>query len=379
LNPLDYEFLEDNPNYGLPPDPDDFLPQRIVNSFSDLKDLGDSFLSDARCLPLIKEQYLEYVSNDSYSILHNPIEDKYIYPLSPKRGNKAYAYKQRKKYKPLIDAFSERSFSSAVGNRKTMHCTSALLITFTYDRKQWTVTDAWRSITPVVNQFKAYLTKELGITYGSFLSKEGTKDGYPAPHLILLLDNTVPAFKHNGKWRVQSFELVTKLKDAWARYSRGSYCDIQAIIDGKIGKRNALGYILKYATKTVSLDPDKPDDTAIYTNAFQKLFNLRNIVSKDFKKRIDCKPTHTRLDIISNELKLLNKQRDKLINEIREHSPYDPFALALSGHSEQLYGLNKTIERLEQDRLRFKMEDSPWFYISGGFTSLEQAKITLSL
>ena len=168
---------------------------------------------------------------------------------------------------------------------------------------------------------------------------------------------------------------MNKLRDAWARYSRNSFCDIRAIVDGKIGKRNALAYVLKYATKTVSLDPEKPDDTAIYTNAFQKLFNLRNIVSKDFKKRIDCKTTLTRLDIISNELKLLNKQRDKLINEISEFSPYDPFALPLSGHAQSLLGLNETIERLTQDRLRFKMEDSPWLYLSGGFTSIEQAKL----
>ena len=378
MNPFDYEFFEDNSNYSPLPDPNYFISQNIINSFSDLKDLPDSVLSDTRCLPLIKEQYLNYVSDDSYSVLYNPVEDRYITPLTPKRGNKAYAYKQYKKYKPLIDAFSERSFSSSISNRKTLYRTSALLITFTYDRKQWTVPDAWRSVTSVVNQFKAYLTKELGITYGSFLSKEGTKDGYPAPHLILLLDNTVPTFKHNGKWRVQSLELVNKLRDAWARYSRGSFCDIQAVVDGKIGKQNALAYILKYATKTVSLDPDKPDDTAIYTNAFQKLFNLRNIVSKDFKKRIDCKTTLTRLDIISNELKLLIKKRDKLINEIREHSPYDPFALALSGHSEQLYGLNRTIERLEQDRLRFKMEDSPWFYFNGGFSSINFAINSIS-
>jgi len=203
LNPLDYEFFEDNPHYGLPPDPNDFFPQRIVHSFSDLKDLDDSILSDTRCLPLIREQYLNYVSNDSYSVLYNPVEDRYITPLTPKRGNKAYAYKQHKKYKPLIEAFSECSFSSYVSNRKTMHRTSALLITFTYNCKQWSVTDAWRSVTSVVNQFKAYLTKELEITYGSFLSKEGTKDDYPSPHLILLLDNSVSAFRHNNKWRVQ--------------------------------------------------------------------------------------------------------------------------------------------------------------------------------
>jgi len=172
---------------------------------------------------------------------------------------------------------------------------------------------------------------------------------------------------------VYSFKLVTKFKDAWARYSRGSYCDIQAIINGKIGKRNALGYILKYATKTVSLDPDKSDDAVIFTNAFQKLFNLRNIVSKDFKKRIDCKPTHTRLDIISNELKLLNKQRDKLINEINTFSPHDSFAIAMSGHAKQLYGLNETIERLTQLCLQYKIQDSPWFYISGGYSSIESA------
>ena len=375
MNPLDYEFFEDNPNYGFPPDPNDFFPQRIVHSFSDLKDLDDSILSDTRCLPLIREQYLNYVSDDSYSVLYNPIEDRYITPLTPKRGNRAYAYKQHKKYKPLIDAFSERSFSSLASNRKTLYRTSALLITFTYDRKQWSVTDAWRSVTSVVNQFKAYLTKELKITYGSFLSKEGTKDGYPSPHLILLLDNTVTAFKHNNKWRVQSLDLVNKLKDAWARYSRGSYCDIQAIIDGKIGKRNALGYILKYATKTVSLDPDKSDDTAIYTNAFQKLFNLRNIVSKDFKKRIDCKPTHTRLDIISNELKLALRERDRLIAGIEQQNLPFPFALAISEHAQCLYGLNSTIERLQSEKWRIKMEDSPWFYVSGGFTSLEQAKL----
>ena len=375
MNPLDYEFLEDNPNYSHLPDPDYFISQNITTSFSDLKDLPDSVLSDARCRPLIKEKFLDYVSDDTYSVLYNPNENRYITPLTPKRGNKAYAYKQYKKYKPLIDAFSERSFSSPVSNRKTMYRTSALFITLTYDRKQWLTTDAWRSLTSAVNKFKAYLTKELKITYGSCLSKEGTLDGYPSPHLILLLDNDVPTFKHNGKWRVQSLELVNKLRDAWARYSRGSFCDIQAIVDGKIGKRNALAYAFKYATKTVSLDPDKPDDVAIYTHAFQKLFNLRNVISKDFKKRIDCKPTLTRLDIISNELKLALRERDRLIVGIEQRNLPFPFALAISGHAQRLYGLNSTIERLQSEKWRIKMEDSPWFYVSGGFTSLEQAKL----
>lgn len=375
MNPYDYEFFENNPSFNpLSTEPYNPFSSFIINSFSDLTNLDDSLISDSRFLPIIKERFLDYVSDDHYSVLYNPVEDRYIIPLTPKRGNKAYAYKQYRKLKPIVDAFEERSFSKSVGNRNSKHLTSALLITFTYDHKQWTIPDAWRSVTSTINSFKSYLTKTLGLSYGSFLSKEGTKSGYPAPHLIVLLDNSVPAFRLNGKWRIQSQPLVNDLKDAWARYSRGSYCDIQAVVGGKIGKRNAMSYILKYATKTVSLDLDNPDDTAIFTHAFQKLYNLRNQISKDFLQRIDYAPTYTRLDIISNELKLLLKQRDKLIAQIESQNLPFPFAVALSGHAQELYGLNQTIERLRADKLRFKMEDSPWFYVSGGFTSIEQAK-----
>jgi hypothetical protein len=373
MNPYDYKFLENNPS--LDPsskEPYDPFSSLIINSFSDLKELDDSLISDSRFLPVIQEQFLEYVSNDQYSVLHNPVEDKYIVPLTPKRGNRSYAYKQYKKFKPIMDSFKERSFSKTVNNRGTMQLTSALLITFTFDHKQWLTSDAWKSSTKVINQFKAYLTKTLGLSYGSFLSKEGTKSGYPSPHLIVLLDNAVPAFKHNGKWRIQSQKLVNDLKGAWARYSRGSFCDIRAIVDGKIGKRNAMSYVLKYAMKTVSLDPDNPDPIAINTHAFQKLYNLRNQVSKDFLQRIDYAPTYTRLDIVSNELKLITKQRDKLIAEIEQQNLPFPFAIPISGHSKQLIGLNQTIERLQALYNLYRIQDSPWFFVSGGFTSIDQ-------
>ena len=372
MNSSDYEFLEMHPTSNL--FSDDPFSSLVINSFSDLTVLDDSLISDARFLPVIKEQFINYVSDDKYSVLYNPKEDKYIFPLAPKRGNKSYAYKQGKKFKPIMKAFEERSFSKAVNSRLAKYLTSALLITFTYDHKLWTIPDAWRSVTSAVNSFKSYLTKTLKISYGSFLSKEGTKSGYPAPHLIILLDNTVAAFRHRGKWRVQSQSLVNDLKNAWARYSCGSFCDIQAIVEGKVGKRNAISYALKYATKTVSLDLDNPNDTAIYTHAFQKLYNLRNQVSKDFLQRIDHAPTYTRLDMISNELKLLIKERDKFIAVIEQQNVPFPIAVALSGRAQYLKGLNQTIERLSREHDRIKIEDSPWFFISGGFTSLESAQ-----
>jgi len=379
----DYEFYEEHPGFdpfsdNLLIEPCDPFDSLVINSFSDLRFLDDTLISDARFLPVIKEQFIDYVSDDRYSVLYNPVEDKHIFPLAPKRGNKSYAYKQYKKFKPIMKAFEERSFSASVNNRSVKHLTSALLVTFTFDHKQWSIPDAWQSVTSAVNSFKSYLTKTLKISYGSFLSKEGTKSGYPAPHLIILLDNTVPAFKHKGKWRVQSKKLVDDLKEAWSRYSRSSFCDIQAVIDGKVGKRNAMSYVLKYATKTVSLDLENPDDTAIYTHAFQKLYNLRNQVSKDFLQRIEYAPTYTRLDIISNELKLLIRQRDKLLAKINQQNLPFPFAVALSNQAHLLIGLNQTIERLLRDKERIKMEDSPWFFISGGFTSIEQATESIS-
>jgi len=379
MNPSDYEFYENHPSFD-PSSTEPYNPfsSLIINSFSDLAALDDSLISDPRFLPVIKEQFIDYVSNNQYSVLYNPVEDKYIFPLAPKRGNKSYAYKQYKKFEPIMKAFEERSFSKTVNNRSVKHLTSALLITFTFDHKQWSIPDAWRSVTSAINSFKSYLTKTLGIRYGSFLSKEGTKSGYPAPHLIVLLDNTVAAFRHKGKWRVQSQTLVNNLKEAWSRYSRGSFCDIQAVIEGKIGKHNAVSYILKYATKTVSLDLKNPNDTAIFTHAFQKLYNLRNQISKDFLQRIDYAPTHTRLDIISNELKLRLKERDKLLAEIEQQDLPFPFAIALSGRAQQLMGLNQTIERLLLDIEWYKKEGSPWFFISGGFASLGAAMLSLS-
>ena len=355
--------------------PLNFIPTDI----KDFSNAPDGWFAVPDNLDDLKASFLEWVKDDSYSCLHNPIDNKCFFPLTAKRGNSSYSRKQIKKFAPIMEAFKSQRFSVQINSRKALALSRALLVTFTFSHDDWHHGDAWKSITKAVNKFRAYFTKLTGLTYGAFLSKKSSDSGYPAPHLLIILDKPITTFRkwsateRQYVWRIQSLAVVDALRKAWSRYSRGSFCDIRAVVDGKVRNRNAMSYVLKYALKTVVTKGGLSDNTSIYTHAFQKIYNLRNHVSKDFLDRIEYSPNYTRLDRIRNELKLANRQRDRIINQMKEISEYPNFSIPASGRKEELWMLNQRIKDLERLVQEVKLTDCPWWFIGGGFRDLADA------
>ena len=285
-------------------------------------------------LDVAAQHFKNWSNVKEYTFLKNEDTDKIIYCLNSKRGNDTYARKQKLKFEDIQKGFDNKvmDFPSArKGFRDGIkyRFSYGLFITFTIDQNQMSDLDAWKNTTRMLNQFKAILTKKFGSHYASLIVKEANGSGYPAPHMIVLLDKPVEAFLHRsnttGKysWRIQDQKIVNFFHDAWARYSMGSFLDIQAIVDGSIGSAGKVSY---YITKYISKSVDLHNKTALYTHTGQKLFNLRDMISASFRQRLDieCVKPITRLDTYYNELKLLKKQQHKLEREMGDNFNFYP-------------------------------------------------------
>jgi len=273
----------------------------------------------------VSEHYLKWVNHHQFCFLKHQETGDVICVKSSKRGNDVYAEKKSKDYNEVGTALSNPSFSS-IQERKgfrsdvpkygTIAQTRVLYVTYTYDTKLYSPFEAYERCTSDLNRWKAYMTKELGMKYASMCVKEGTERGYPAPHMIIILENPVSVVlwkgKKGDKWIVQNKAIVDHLHEAWKRATDGTYqVDIQGVVNGGMGDGGSVSYYLsKYVGKSV-----KPNSkTSVYTLAMQKFFRLRDIIPKTFWEALNVshdKPLN-RLDLIRNELKLLNRQITKL-------------------------------------------------------------------
>ena len=119
--------------------------------------------------------------------------------------------------------------------------TCALLITVTFDKKRYTMEEAWGMLssteipesnlkTGVLNNLTANLRDIFG-PLCKITVKEAQEDGYPAPHLIVLLDNPTTVRLHRGKggqsWRISDPRTLRRIgKDpALRRLSRIRHAD----------------------------------------------------------------------------------------------------------------------------------------------------------
>jgi hypothetical protein len=210
-----------------------------------------------------------------------------IEAISPKRGNWVYSYKKRKRFKYLQSGMDGLVWDYALpkARSQTMRKTHLLFITLTYSR-DYSIQEAWRLISTkgqALNRFSSRLYKVLG-NKAKFTVKEAQSSGYPAPHILCIIDKPIMTFRHNGKWRVQNREIVEQIKQAWPY----GYVDIQACVDGKIEGRGVMSYIMKYQTKTVDakMSP-KQLRIAELTHAWNKIYGLRDVISKQFMERLN--------------------------------------------------------------------------------------------
>lgn len=241
--------------------------------------------------------------------------------LSPKRGNLAYSRKKRSQLNEYEQLMKGLEFDRSVSNSRVHKDCHMLLVTFTYERST-PIENAWGCLTDDLKKARIYIKRRLeedlnGMTkreYGkrkrrgksleelqtisirSMTAKEGQKDGYPAPHMILILDHPIRCIRHTSKkegvkWIVQNQVLWKAIKDSWPH----GHSDIRGIVKNKVGKRSAVGYVMKYLTKAVK---SGERDLAFKTMAWQKHYNLRPMhVSSQFKEMLNP----ARLDTILSE------------------------------------------------------------------------------
>lgn len=252
--------------------------------------------------------YLEWVNDASVVTLRELVTGQAIRRLAPKRGNRAYARKQKKTFQALEDNLEGVEFDHPLpGNRDTSRLTFALLITLTYDHKTHTPTQSWQNISPDLASFKVKATRVISqhqkqkIKLRSITVKEGSKTGHAAPHMLVVMDKPVRCFRHYGKdggvtYRLEDRGVVEELKKKWPH----GYIDIQAVVGKKVHKGKAakgvMGYLFKYLSKGIEMTHSP---TALYQFAYHKRFNLRAVqVSKPFKELFVVPP---RLDTTKNE------------------------------------------------------------------------------
>lgn len=241
-----------------------------------------------------------WLNDASIVYIRNVETGEKVRHLAPKRGNKAYAAKYRKRMNELSAALSSCQLDEPFGATGKYRRTKALLVTFTYWDKSMDIQGAWSNVSYDLAKWKIQAKRKLGAeSIATLAIKEGNEAGYPAPHMLILLDRPVIVERHVGKknkqitWRVNSFPVLDALKDAWKR----GFIDVQGICDQKVSdgskKVSIVRYVFKYLTKAVDVEPSEEPDNSIrdkYRNigiktfAWQKLLMLRPLhISKSFK------------------------------------------------------------------------------------------------
>lgn len=284
----------------------------------------------------LQKELLDWMLTDEKNMFRNKQTQQLVFALVAKRGNAAYAAKKGERLNEIIDAISQREFDTAVpGLRDSKYrYTRMLLVTLTFSPTRYTTEQAWAMLrsTPLedvdfecgaLNRFGANISSIFG-SNGKLTCKEANSKGYPAPHVIIVLDRPVLVKRHNDKdgtisWRLANDRVLRRVgKDDESR--RRSREDVEAAIrenpiwthgtmdikgvikNEKFGKfSNGFTYVFKYLIKTVSInrypelsDADTIEDldnkstrTMLYTHLGNKCFRTRDIVfGKAFKDRV---------------------------------------------------------------------------------------------
>lgn len=290
---------------------------------------GDMKLSDET----LQRDFLEYISTPSYMEMVNSETAEWIYIPVPKRGDKRYAIKKGKMTKEIADAMSKISFDEPVPGFRNLRRTRMLFTTLTFDHDSFTAEEAWASLKStrpegsdnlynVINGFDANISKIFG-THGKLTSKEGQGGFYPAPHLLVILDDYVivqrKKVRGTVRWYPMDEGILKRLgKDLESRkLSKEDYkaaiennpvwkhgfFDIEGVVsDQKFkGRNSVISYITKYLCKcltdsradavsslnSIADSKDHSQRIALTTHYCNKCFNNRDITyGKGFKERI---------------------------------------------------------------------------------------------
>ena len=273
--------------------------------------------------PDIQERLLKWMSDEQYNLFLNEQTGERIYATVRKRGNRAYAARTTEQKNKLCRALDGKEFDYPIGGRGVVRMTRLLFITVNFDRDTYSPDQAWYAIrsTPVegckhdynvLNKLNANLTKIFG-KHHILTCKEAQASGYPAPHIIVILEKPVRVKLHdnNGKksWRIDDPKILRRIgKDPvlrkWAFKNhkkmmrmhpiwKHGFIDFQGIVKGyKVhGKRDAFTYAFKYLTKcltessserieslpSINTIEDPGLRTTLFTHLGNKCFRTRDI------------------------------------------------------------------------------------------------------
>ena len=297
-----------------------------------MKDLisGRTSLKD----PDLQSNLLDWMSCKEYNHFRNKESGEDHYALSSKRGNRVYAAKKNDQRKALQKALDGKEFDFPVKHSRTRRMTRMLFVTVNFDREQFTMEEAWASLRStgidgfgyrygVINSLEANLRSIFG-PHGKLVAKEAQEGGYPAPHMILVLDSPVEVELvgrgSDASWRLRDERILRRIgKDPALRSLsfrdyrsairlnpiwKHGFIDFEGIVKGDVfrHKKDAISYPFKYLVKSLTDDSSMSiedlvciDDTdskalktALYTHLCNKCFRMRDIsFGAGFKKRIE--------------------------------------------------------------------------------------------
>ncbi|MBE6528240.1 MAG: hypothetical protein E7Z64_03620 [Thermoplasmata archaeon] len=281
---------------------------------------------------------LDWIESEDYNKFTNLETGEIIYAQSAKRGNVVYATRKTKKRDALKNALEGKVFDYPVKGFRNRRMTRLLLCTVNFDRSKFTCEEAWAALrsTPiegldytynVINKLNANISKIFG-KHGTLTSKEAQSSGYPAPHLIFILDEPVMVQRHVGKdghvsWRLCDSRILDRIgkgismrklcrKDYRSVIDRNpiwkhGFIDFEGIVseEGSRSGRDAITYPFKYLVKClteggknsikdvpdINSVKDKDKRTMLFTHLGNKCFRTRDVsFGKGFKDRVGMLP-----------------------------------------------------------------------------------------
>lgn len=287
--------------------------------------------------PAIEASFLDWMESEDYNVFENKETGERTHAQVCKRGNVVYAARKTAKKNELKNAMEGKEFDIPAKGFKNRRWTKALLLTTNFDRKQYSMESSWYLLRSkpiegcddecnVINKLRSGLQRVFG-DHVKLVAKEAQESGYPAPHIIILLEKPVLVELHNGKngksWRLCDPEILRRIgKDPQMRRLafkdhrkairlnplwKYGFIDIEGIVKGdKIKNRtDAMSYPFKYLVKCLTSDSsseiedlctikdakDSTLKTALYTHHGNKCFNTRDITfGKGFKEKLELLP-----------------------------------------------------------------------------------------
>jgi len=287
---------------------------------------------------LLQGALMDWMQCEEYNHFKNTENGTDVFSLVNKRGNVVYATRKSIKMDKMIDHLNDGEFDFPIGSTGRYRMTRMIFLTLTFDEDRFTKERAWCSLRSTkiegaeheygfINNLSANLSKIFG-THGKLVCKEAQVNGYPAPHLLLILDEPVRVKLHKGRdgisWRIDDPAILRRLgKDAASRKIAFSdhkkairmnpvwkhgFFDIQGVVKGSELKKhkNAFTYLFKYLVKCLDVgkypeldgmmsfedSDDKGLLTTLYTHLGNKCFRTRDIsFGKGFKDRFGLLPS----------------------------------------------------------------------------------------